>query len=139
MLTHFSLFLSSSSRAGGEILRNEHFGANPSHSSQEEMRKQGIYTRTQDPKQSTEFTYCRFFVPYLNNYKGWAMFVDDDFLWLGDMKELIDQIDDKYAVMCATRLQTDRGSEIGRAQEPYPRKNWSSMVLYSVDTRRTKA
>ena len=30
----------------------------------------GIYRRDQDPKQTTEFTYCRFFVPYLSNYKG---------------------------------------------------------------------
>jgi lipopolysaccharide biosynthesis glycosyltransferase len=99
----------------------------------EEMRKQGIYTRTQDPKQSTEFTYCRFFVPYLQNYKGWAMFVDDDFLWLGDIKELIDQIDDKYAIMC---VQHDYKPTVdvklaGKAQEAYPRKNWSSMVLYN--------
>ena len=34
------------------------------------MQARGVYTRTQDPKQSTEFTYCRFFVPYLNNDKG---------------------------------------------------------------------
>ena len=57
----------------------------------EEMRKQGIYTRTQDPKQSTEFTYCRFFVPYLQNYKGWAMFVDDDF----DESDSDDEDDDR--------------------------------------------
>jgi hypothetical protein len=56
------------------------------------MRKQGIYTRKQDPKQSTEFTYCRFFIPFLNNYKGWALFADDDFLWLGDIAELLDQV-----------------------------------------------
>lgn len=33
-------------------------------------QRRGIYWRQQDPKQSTEFTYCRFLVPYLNNYKG---------------------------------------------------------------------
>lgn len=35
-----------------------------------EFVKRGIYTRSQDPKQSTEFTYLRFLVPYLNNYTG---------------------------------------------------------------------
>ena len=64
-----------------------------------ELRKQGLYRREQDPKQSMEFTYCRFFVP-TNNYKGWALFADDDFVWLGDVAELLDQVDDRYAVMC---------------------------------------
>ena len=36
------------------------------------------------------------------------MFVDDDFLWLGDIKELIDQIDDKYAIMCVQHEITNR-------------------------------
>jgi len=98
-----------------------------------ELQKRGIYTRTQDPKQSTEFTYCRFFIPYMNNYKGWALFADDDFLWLGDIAELIDQCDDKYAIMC---VQHDYKPTVGvklagRKQDAYPRKNWSSMVLYN--------
>lgn len=96
-----------------------------------DLEARGIYKRAFDPKQSTEFTYLRFFVPYLNNYKGWALFADDDFLWLGDVKELIDQADDKYAVMC---VKHDYNPEVSHKlanllQEPYPRKNWSSMML----------
>ena len=99
----------------------------------EELREQGLYRREQDPKQSTEFTYCRFFVPYLNNYKGWALFADDDFVWLGDVAELLDQVDERYAVMC---VQHDYSPSVkvklaGVKQEAYPRKNWSSMVLYN--------
>ena len=99
----------------------------------EELREQGLYRREQDPKQSTEFTYCRFFVPYLNNYKGWALFADDDFVWLEDVAELLDQVDDRYAVMC---VQHDYSPSVkvklaGVKQEAYPRKNWSSMVLYN--------
>lgn len=99
----------------------------------QDLRSQNIYTRDQDPKQSTEFTYCRFFVPYINNYKGWALFADDDFLWLGDIAELLDQVDDKYAIMCAQHdYAPAAGSKLaGRQQEAYPRKNWSSMVLYN--------
>jgi lipopolysaccharide biosynthesis glycosyltransferase len=98
-----------------------------------ELQSRGIYTRTQDPKQSTEFTYCRFFVPYLNNYKGWAMFVDDDFLWLGDIAELLDQVDDSKAIICVQHdyKPTVTQKLAGRAQSPYPRKNWSSMVLWN--------
>ena len=99
----------------------------------EELRSRGIYTRPQDPKQSTEFTYCRFFVPYLNNYNGWALFADDDFLWLGDVAELFAKADERYAVMC---VKHDYAPKVnfklaGRKQEPYPRKNWSSMVLFN--------
>ena len=98
-----------------------------------ELRDQGVYTREQDPKQSTEFTYCRFFVPYLNDYKGWALFADDDFLWLGDIAKLLENVDDKYAVMCVKHrcLPTTKVKLAGRKQENYPRKNWSSMVLYN--------
>ena len=28
------------------------------------------------------------------------MFVDDDFLWLGDIADLLDYCDDKYALIC---------------------------------------
>lgn len=99
----------------------------------DELRSQGVYTRSQDPKQSTEFTYCRFYVPYLNNYKGWALFADDDFLWLGDVAELFAKADDKYAVMCVKHDYAPRVNVklAGRKQEPYPRKNWSSMVLFN--------
>ena len=98
-----------------------------------EMQWRGIYRRKQDPKQTTEFTYCRFFVPYLQNYKGWAMFVDDDFLWLGDIGELLDQIDESKALIC---VQHDYKPTVGvklagKPQSAYPRKNWSSMVLYN--------
>ena len=99
----------------------------------DELRSQGVYTRPPDPKQSTEFTYCRFFVPYLNNYKGWALFADDDFLWLGDVAELFEKADDRYAVMCVKHDYVPQVNQklAGRKQEAYPRKNWSSMVLFN--------
>jgi len=98
-----------------------------------ELQARGVYTRTQDPKQSTEFTYCRFFVPYLNNYKGWAMFVDDDFLWTKDIAELLNMVDDTKAIMCVQHDYKPTVTEklAGRAQSAYPRKNWSSMVLWN--------
>ena len=38
--------------------------------------------------QSTEFTYTRFLVPYLQDYEGWALFCDNDFLFLDDVKKI---------------------------------------------------
>jgi len=48
---------------------------------------------------STEFAFTRFLVPYLNNFEGWAIFMDSDMLCQADIQELIDLRDDRYAVM----------------------------------------
>lgn len=100
---------------------------------QDELRQRGLYERPVDPLASTEFTYTRFFVPYLADFSGWAMFCDCDFLFTGDIAELIELIDDRYAVMCVHHDHRPR--EIWKMdtqrQTNYPRKNWSSMVLYN--------
>ena len=49
-------------------------------------KKSGLYTR--DPKQSTDFSFTRFLVPYLQNYEGWAMFMDCDMLCREDINNL---------------------------------------------------
>jgi lipopolysaccharide biosynthesis glycosyltransferase len=100
---------------------------------QQQLREQGIYTRPLDRQSSTEFTFTRFLVPYLNGYKGWAVFTDCDFLWTGDIQELLDKADDSYAVMVVKhdyRPQNTTKMD-GKTQEYYPRKNWSSMILWN--------
>ena len=54
-----------------------------------ELRSKQLYTRPIDPLSSTEFTFSRFLVPYLNNYTGWAVFCDCDFLWVDDISNCI--------------------------------------------------
>jgi hypothetical protein len=41
----------------------------------------------------TEFTFSRFLVPYLSDFKGISMFMDPDMIVAGDVCELIDNID----------------------------------------------
>ena len=55
----------------------------------DELRNSGVYIRHHDERQSTEFTYTRFLVPYLNDYKGLALFCDSDFLWQRDVGALL--------------------------------------------------
>lgn len=100
---------------------------------QQDLRDQGLYTRDPDPLASTEFTYTRFFVPHLQKHQGWALFCDCDFLWLADIKGLVDLIDDKYAIMCVHHDHRPREETKmdNKTQTQYPRKNWSSMVLYN--------
>lgn len=47
----------------------------------------------------TPFTYSRFLVPYLCEFKGWALFLDLDMIVLGDIAELFNCADDKYSAM----------------------------------------
>ena len=41
-------------------------------------------------KGSNNFTYTKFFVPYLNDFKGYAIFCDSDFIWNSDILELLE-------------------------------------------------
>jgi len=98
-----------------------------------ELEKANYYWRDKDPLSSTEFTFSRFLVPAICDYKGWALFCDCDILFLEDIKLLFDQADDRYAVMC---VKHDYTPPVGikmdlQAQLPYPRKNWSSVVLFN--------
>lgn len=100
---------------------------------QAELRARKLYWRTGDPLASTEFTYTRFLVPALAGYTGWALYCDCDFLWLDDIRKLIALADDRYAVMCVhhDHRPTEAMKMDGRVQTLYPRKNWSSLILYN--------
>ncbi len=100
-----------------------------------ELKAQGIYKRERDPLSSTEFTFTRFLVPYLLRYKGWALFCDCDFIFLHDIEELFNLIDDKYAIMCVKHNYNPVSSvKMDRCiQHIYPRKNWSSLVLWNCE------
>ncbi|KAL0342047.1 UNVERIFIED_CONTAM: protein CDI [Sesamum calycinum] len=107
---------------------------------QSELREKGVYWRDRGKLESTEFSFSRFLTPYLSNYEGWAMFVDCDFLYLDDIKKLVGLIDDKYAVMCVQHDYAPKETTKmdGAVQTVYPRKNWSSMVLYNCGHSKNK-
>ena len=100
---------------------------------QKQLREAGWYTRPIYPLSSTEFTFTRFLIPELCDYKGWALFMDCDMILLTDIQELFDQADEKYAVMCVHHDYTPReGFKMdGQKQSIYPRKNWSSVMLFN--------
>jgi len=107
---------------------------------QNDMRQDGIYTRAVDKLASTEFTFSRFFVPYLNDYKGWAVFCDCDFVWRVPTTELEQYCDDSKAVVCVQHDYKPKESRKmdGQVQTVYPRKNWSSMVLWNCGHPKNK-
>ncbi len=93
----------------------------------------GVHTRPRDPKQSTDFSFSRFLVPWLAGYRGWALFIDADMLCLGDMAELWALRDESFAVQVVKhRHECEAGLKFqGMPQTPYGRKNWSSVVLFN--------
>jgi hypothetical protein len=93
------------------------------------------YTR-EKKAQSTDFTFSRFLVPYMSGFVGQALFMDCDMLVRCDIKELFD----KSSYNCDVHLvkhdyQTKEGEKfLGNRQVHYPRKNWSSLMLFNCWT-----
>ncbi|KAF3432635.1 hypothetical protein FNV43_RR23737 [Rhamnella rubrinervis] len=96
---------------------------------QSEMRKSGLCW-SERGLESTDFV-TRFLTPCLANYQRWAMFVDCEFLYPADIKELRELIDDKYAVSVQHDFTPKGDHQNGWGCAVYPRKNWSYMVLYN--------
>ena len=89
------------------------------------------FVRERNSLSSTEFSFSRFIVPHLMNYKGWAVFMDCDQLMLGDIAELWRLRDDKYAVqLCKHDYEPEEDKKfLGQVQTKYEKKNWSSFML----------
>ena len=106
----------------------------------QELVDRGVYTRPVDPLASTEFTYSRFFTPWLAGYKGWALFCDCDFLFFGDVADLLQYRNEDQAVACVHHDYTPKeGVKMdGKIQTTYPRKNWSSFMLFNCDHPSTR-
>lgn len=82
---------------------------------------------------STEFHASRFLVPHLAQ-SGFALFVDSDVVFLGDVAEIFDQADYDKAVMVVKHKHEGAGMKMdGQVQQAYSRKNWSSVMLINAD------
>ena len=96
------------------------------------LKSDGLYQRKEGAV-STDFAFTRFLVPHLSEYSGWSLFIDCDFLFTKDVSELYNMREEKYAVMCVKHDYTPKNSikMDGQKQVSYPRKNWSSCVLWN--------
>lgn len=95
----------------------------------------GVYTRERGPTESTEFAISRFLVPYLSGYEGWSLFMDCDMLCRADiaaLAALAEGQDDKAVLVCQHDYvpKTER-KFLDQPQTRYPRKNWSSVMLFN--------
>ena len=101
----------------------------------EELIAKKLYFRSVDPLASTQFTYSRFLVPALMSFKGWAIFCDCDFIFLEDISKILVSLDPSKAIYCVQHDYTpkEKHKMDGQKQTLYPRKNWSSFIVYNCD------
>lgn len=101
---------------------------------QSALRELGLYTREIDTKASTEFSLTRFLTPYLAANEGWALFTDCDFLFTKDIFNVLDYVDDSKAVYVVQHdyVPSKSNKMHGVGQSVYPRKNWSSFMLFNT-------
>lgn len=94
-----------------------------------------VLWRERHPLQSNEFTFSRWLVPYLCNYKGWAIWADCDMLFFDDVAKLWAQRNPKYAVQVVKHKHKPREDVkyLGNKQTQYDRKNWSSVIMFNCE------
>ncbi len=93
----------------------------------------GVFNRERNPLQSTEFSFSRFLTPFLCNYDGWAVFMDNDILAQDDIAKLWELRDDRFAVQVVKHdyQPKDETKFLGAVQTKYEKKNWSSVILFN--------
>ena len=111
----------------------------------DKLQKQGLLPRPLEKKDgrwfdpvsnayaSTEFSISRF-LPFLMQQEGWAVFMDCDMLFLGDIYDLLKEADSRYAVQCVQHdyIPQEDTKMDGQVQDAYFRKNWSSFFLFNA-------
>jgi hypothetical protein len=91
-----------------------------------------LYRRQRTSKESTEFSFSRFLTPYLSGYQGTSIFMDCDMLALVDLCEIRDAITSGPAVWVCQHDYVPKNTIkfLGQTQSVYPRKNWSSFIVF---------
>lgn len=92
------------------------------------------FKREREPNQATDFTYTRFLVPYLSEYRGWSIFCDCDFLFRAPIQYLLEYADPTKAVSVVQHPQYVPRTQVkmdGISQAPLFRKNWASLILFN--------
>ena len=117
---------------------------------QHELRRAGLYSRSYEivdgrrvdifdgKPYSTEFSFTRFLVPFLQQFSGKAIFMDSDMYVRGDIMEVFDRCNAQStkAVYCVKHNYTQVEGSIkmdNKLQQNYFRKNWSSFILWNCD------
>jgi lipopolysaccharide biosynthesis glycosyltransferase len=117
------------------LLRHSDSGVDVVPLRQDVLRELKLYTRPHDQGASTEFSLTRFLTPYLAAQGGWVIFCDCDFLFTTDVRLVLENLDANKAVYCVQHDYVPaHGVKMdGKQQTSYPRKNWSSFMVFNCD------
>ena len=98
-----------------------------------------MYKREIDTRQSNEFSFTRFLVPYLSEYKGVSIYFDCDMMLRTDIAEVLQEVDDKPVYLVKHNYTSkSKYKYLGTKQYNYPRKNWSSFVVWNCGHKSNK-
>ena len=116
---------------------------------QHNLRKIGLYWRSHEINQdgvkvdcfdkkpfSTEFSFTRFLCPFLNQRRGYALFLDADMYLRSDISEVFDRYASQYTALSVVKHDyqpTDTLKMDGQVQTNYSKKNWSSLMLWNCE------
>lgn len=78
----------------------------------------------------TQFSYLRYYIPFLSSYDGWAIYMDSDQFSRADIAELWNKRQNQFDIMCAKsdlNQKTARGPQMAQ----YARANWHSVSLWN--------
>ncbi len=98
------------------------------------------FDREWDSQQSNSFAFTRFLVPYLNGYQGFAIFMDCDMMLRTDINEVMEKVNftnnlwgnpKAVSVVKHDYIPKNKKKYLGATQYAYPRKNWSSFVVWN--------
>jgi len=91
-----------------------------------------FYEETHQDK-SNDFVYSRFLTPFMSNFEGWSIYVDGDMICQADIKELLELRDETKAVQVVKHDYKTKSANkyLDNKNENYPRKNWSSVILWN--------
>lgn len=108
---------------------------------QDVVRELGLYTRSADIGAATAFSLTRFLTPYLAASDDYSVFVDCDFLFTVPVETVLDTLEPGKAVHVVKHDYVPRQAMKmdGRTQAKYPRKNWSSFMVFDGRHPKVKA
>jgi len=85
---------------------------------------------------SNAFIYSRFLVPHLMDYKGHAIYIDGDMVVKEDIAKLWELRQNHRDVQVVKHDYKTRMpiKYLGSKNEDYPRKNWSSVIIWNCES-----
>jgi hypothetical protein len=96
-----------------------------------------------DGRLSTQHANARFLVPHLSMGSGWSLFTDGDVLarYGANMARLFEKLETRFACYVVKHeYQPAATTKMdGQLQTRYPRKNWTSFIVWNCSHRATRA